>query len=123
MTTAIRIAIVNARVRTGNPRRPWADAVLVRDDVVELVGSSAEVRKLADATVRTIDARGMLVMATEPGAVLEPGTLANLEITDADTNRASPEETGDARVVFRMLAGRVVLDRAGLLQPLTSRGR
>ena len=33
MTTVHRIAILNARVRTGNPRRPWADAVLVRDDL------------------------------------------------------------------------------------------
>lgn len=115
MTTVHRIAILNARVRTGNPRRPWADAVLVRDNMVELVGSSAEVRKLADATVRTIDARGMLVMATEPGAVLEPGALANLEITDADTHRASPDEAGDARVMLRMVGGRVVLDRAGLV--------
>ena len=120
MTTISRIAIVNARVRTGNPRRPWADAVLVRDDRIELVGSSAEVRKLVDAGARTIDARGMLVVPTEQGAVLDAGAPANLEIADPDANRASPEETGDARVVLTMLAGRVVVDRAGLFQSLTS---
>ena len=120
MTTISRIAIVNARVKTGNPRRPWADAVLVRGEHIELVGSSAEVRKLVDSSVQIVDARGLLVSATEPGAVLDAGAPADLEIADPDANRASPEETGDARVVLRMLAGRVVIDRGGFLQPLTS---
>ena len=55
------LAIVNARVWTGDARRPWADAVLVRGERIELVGSSAEVKKRAGTAVRTIDARGMMV--------------------------------------------------------------
>jgi predicted amidohydrolase YtcJ len=52
-----RRLIVNARVATGDPRRPWADAILLDDAGVVQLGASAELRKRApDATV--IDARG-----------------------------------------------------------------
>ncbi len=48
---------VNARIPTGDPRRPWADAMLVRDGRVIAIGNSAEMRKLVvDAEV--IDALG-----------------------------------------------------------------
>ncbi len=54
------LAIVNARVWTADPKRPWADAVLIRGERIEAVGSSAEIRKhSADATV--IDAKGKMV--------------------------------------------------------------
>ncbi len=48
---------VNARIRTGDPRRPWADAMLVREGRVVAIGSSAELRKRAD-NVEVIDALG-----------------------------------------------------------------
>lgn len=52
-----RRLIVNARIATGDPRRPWADALLLDADQVVQVGASAELRKRApDAEV--IDARG-----------------------------------------------------------------
>ncbi len=83
------LAIVNARVWTGDDRRPWADAVLVRGERIEIVGSSAEVKKLAGTAVRTIDARGMLVT---PGFVdahvhfLDGGfALASVQLRDAAT--------------------------------------
>ena len=108
-----RLAIVNGRVFTGNPRRPWADAVLIRDDRVELVGSSAEVRKRIDATVRTIDARGMFVQPAEKDGVLEAGALADIVMLDRDITRATPEETSDAEVMLLVVAGRIVSGRAG----------
>ncbi|MCY7378725.1 MAG: amidohydrolase [Gemmatimonadaceae bacterium] len=82
------LAIVNARVWTGDPRRPWADAVLVRGERIELVGSSAEVKKRAgSATV--VDAKGMMVT---PGFVdahvhfLDGGfALASVQLRDART--------------------------------------
>lgn len=64
--TQSSLAVVNARVWTGDPRRPWADALLVTGDRIEVVGSSAEVKKRAGAVVPTIDAGGMLVV---PGFV------------------------------------------------------
>lgn len=52
-----RRLIVNARVATGNPRRPWADAMLLDGARVVEVGASAALRKRAgDAEV--VDARG-----------------------------------------------------------------
>jgi predicted amidohydrolase YtcJ len=55
--TPARRLIVNARIATGDPRRPWADALLLDADQVVQVGASAELRKRApDAEV--IDARG-----------------------------------------------------------------
>lgn len=37
--------VVNARIATGNPRRPWAEAAEVRGDRVVWMGSAAEAMK------------------------------------------------------------------------------
>ena len=136
-----QLAIINARVWTGNPRRPWADAVLIRGDRIELVGSSAEVRKGANLSCRLIDARGQLVMplwkdrrpqlddealirALRPPVqglaaaelnVLEAGGPADLAMLDRDITRAVPDESGSARAILVVQAGRILLDRAGFL--------
>ena len=55
------LAIVNARVWTGDPRRPWADAVLVQGDRIEAVGASAAIRKRVTPATRVVDAHGMMV--------------------------------------------------------------
>src|SRR5690349_11546559 len=57
----ITLAVVNARVWTGDSARPWAEALAVRDDRIATVGSSAAVRKLA-GNARIVDARGKLVV-------------------------------------------------------------
>ena len=59
---AASIAVVNARIWTGDERRPWADALLTNGDRIAVVGSSAEVMKRTDASTRVIDARGRLVV-------------------------------------------------------------
>ncbi len=56
----ISLVIVNARVRTGDPRRPWADAIAIEGDRISVVASSAEVMKLA-AGARVIDAKGAMI--------------------------------------------------------------
>src|SRR5688572_16881282 len=56
------LAIVNARVWTGDAARPWADAVAVAGDEIVAVGSSAEVRKLAREGTRVIDGSGRMVV-------------------------------------------------------------
>jgi len=91
----VTLAVVNAKVWTGDSRRPWADAVAVRGDRIAAVGSSAEVRKLAAGavgTVRVVDARGQLLV---PGFIdahihfLDGGFgLASVQLRDAKT----PEE-------------------------------
>jgi predicted amidohydrolase YtcJ len=54
------LAIVNARVWTGDTLRPWADGVLVGGDRILAVGSSADIHKRA-RDLRVIDANGMMV--------------------------------------------------------------
>ncbi len=54
------LAIVNARVWTGDTQRPWADAVMVRGDRIVAVGSSAEIMKRV-GSARVIDAKGKMV--------------------------------------------------------------
>ena len=56
------LAVVNARVWTGDTKRPWADAIAVSGDRITLVGSSAAVKKLTSSSTRVIDAKGMMVV-------------------------------------------------------------
>jgi predicted amidohydrolase YtcJ len=69
--------IVNARVATGDPGRPWADAIAIAGDVVERIGSSAELRKLIPEGTPVIDAKGALVA---DGATLTPGAPADFTL-------------------------------------------
>jgi hypothetical protein len=56
------LVIVNARVRTMDSARPGAEAVAVYRNRIALVGTSAEVKRLAGARTRVIDAKGALVL-------------------------------------------------------------
>jgi predicted amidohydrolase YtcJ len=57
----VDLAIVNAVVYTGDAQRPAAEALAVSGDRLVAVGTSAEVRRLAGARTRVIDARGGFV--------------------------------------------------------------
>jgi len=61
-SSAPTLAVVNARVWTGDPRRPWADALAANGERIALVGTSAEVKKLVTPATRVIDATGMMVV-------------------------------------------------------------
>jgi predicted amidohydrolase YtcJ len=85
------LAVLNARVWTGDPERPWAEALLVADDRILEVGSSGEIRARVGGA-RVIDAAGKLLV---PGFIdghvhfLEGGfRLASVQLRDAKT----PEE-------------------------------
>jgi predicted amidohydrolase YtcJ len=56
------LAVVNARIWTGDRARPWADAIAVEEDRLSLVGSSAEVRKATTNATNVIDARGRMLV-------------------------------------------------------------
>jgi hypothetical protein len=86
--SSVTLAIVNARVWTGNPARPWADAIAVSGERLAAVGSSAEVRKLA-GNAETIDAQGQFLV---PGFIdshvhfVTGGfRLSSVQLKDADT--------------------------------------
>jgi predicted amidohydrolase YtcJ len=58
----VSLAVVNARIWTGNPKRPWAEAIAVRGDRIAAVGSSAEIRKMTGASAKIIDAHGQMLV-------------------------------------------------------------
>lgn len=85
----VTMAVVNARVWTGDTVRPWADAIAVSGDTIAAVGSSAEIRKLAGPSARIIDARGAMLT---PGFIdahvhfLDGGfALSSVQLRDART--------------------------------------
>src|ERR1035438_6761245 len=55
------LAVVHARVWTGNPAQPWAEALAVNGDAILAVGDAASVQKLISPRTRVIDARGGMV--------------------------------------------------------------
>ena len=55
------LLLVNGRVYTVDPARPWAEAVAIQGDRISAVGASADLRRLAGARTRVIDLRGAFV--------------------------------------------------------------
>ena len=66
--TSLRL-IVNARIVTGDPRRPWTDAVVLDGSQVVLMGASAELRKRFGTHALVIDAKGAVVDPTAPSSL------------------------------------------------------
>lgn len=56
------ICFINARVHTVDPRHPAAEAVVVRDNAIVFVGSTAGARRFAGQDVETIDLGGRLLL-------------------------------------------------------------
>ena len=58
----VDLALLNGKVWTGDPGRPWAEAVAVRGDKIFAVGTTAEILKLASGSVNLVDLGGALVL-------------------------------------------------------------
>jgi predicted amidohydrolase YtcJ len=54
--------LVNGRIWTGDPARPWAEAAAVRDGRILAVGAAAGIRKMAGPATEVLDAGGGLVL-------------------------------------------------------------
>jgi hypothetical protein len=83
------LAILNARVWTGNPRQPWAEAVAARGERLVAVGSRAEVERHLGAGTRVIDAKGQMLVPGFNDAhlhFLDGGfRLSSVQLRDAKT--------------------------------------
>lgn len=84
----VTLAIVNARVWTGDRTAPWAEAIAARGEVIAAVGTSDEIRKMA-ANLVPVDAGGRLLV---PGFIdthvhfVQGGfRLASVQLRDAKT--------------------------------------
>lgn len=88
-TAPVSLAVVNARIWTGNPKRPWADAIAVRGDRIAAVGSAAEIRKMTAASARVIDAHGQMLVPGFNDAhvhIISAGRgLSSVKLRDAST--------------------------------------
>jgi predicted amidohydrolase YtcJ len=62
----MELAIVSSRIYTGDPTRPWAEAVAIKDGKIAAVGSNAEIRAACPKSAQVLELPGRLVT---PGIV------------------------------------------------------
>jgi predicted amidohydrolase YtcJ len=88
----VDLIVINAKVRTMDTAKPQTEAIAVMGNKIVAVGTNAEIRALAGANTKTIDAKGKLVVPGFNDAhvhFLEGGyQLSSVDLRDAK----SPEE-------------------------------
>ncbi|MEJ7694065.1 amidohydrolase [Daejeonella sp.] len=96
---AATMGVVNARIWTGNPDQPWAEAMAVKGEEILFVGMNAEVEKLLGDSSRTIDAKGKMIT---PGFndshihFIDGGFgLSSVQLRDAKTKEEFISRIGD----------------------------
>lgn len=55
------LGVINARIWTGNPEQPWAEAIAVKGEEILLVGTNQEVKQLTNDASKIIDANGKMM--------------------------------------------------------------
>ena len=85
------LAVIHARVWTGNPAMPWAEALAVRDETIAAVGSDSDIQKRIGAHTRIVDANGRMVT---PGFIdshvhflMGGANLTSVQLRDARTKQ------------------------------------
>ncbi|MCF8454021.1 MAG: amidohydrolase [Pedobacter sp.] len=56
------LAIINAKIWTGDEAQPWAEAIAVKGETIIHVGSSEEIRKMLDDGTKLVDAQGQMLV-------------------------------------------------------------
>jgi len=85
------LAVINARIWTGNSEQPWAEALAISGNKIIAVGTNIEIQLFIDDSTYVIDAEGMMVT---PGFIdshvhfLEGGfQLSSVQLRDARTKQ------------------------------------
>src|SRR5262249_38325185 len=80
---AAGVVIRQARIFTGDPGRPWALALAVKDGRIVAVGSNAEIKPWIGGGTRVIELRLDFVMAgmVEPPGVAAPAASGEVELS------------------------------------------
>ena len=93
------LIITNAKIRTMDSRQPNAEAVAIYGNRVLAVGSTKEIKKLAGANTRAIDAKGQLVLPGFNDAhvhFMSGGfQLSSVDLRDANTPQEFAERIRD----------------------------
>jgi predicted amidohydrolase YtcJ len=103
MTDHADLLVVGAPVWTGDPGRPWSDAVAVRGGRVAAVGPEREVTALRGPATRVLRLDGGLVLPGFQDAHVHTAA-GGLELARCDLRGVEPE--GYAAAVARYAAGR-----------------
>lgn len=86
------LAVTGARIWTGNPQEPWADAIAASGERIVAVGTRDEVAQHIDGNTRVIEAQGGMIVPgfidTHVHFATGGDALASVQLRDAD----SPEE-------------------------------
>jgi len=83
------LTIISARIYTGDPARPWAEALAVKDNRIVVVGRKDEVQKACPAGTRALELPGRLITPGLVDAHCHFGFLGlNLQMVDL-RNQAS----------------------------------
>ena len=93
------LGIINARIWTGNPDQPWAEAIAIKGEIILLVGTTSEVQKLMNDSSQIIDASGKMI---SPGFndshvhFIDGGFgLSSVQLRDAKTKEDFIKRIGD----------------------------
>lgn len=76
------IVILNARVYTGDPAHPWAEAVSIRSNRIDVVGTTAAIKASSGNAARTIDAGGRLLIPGFNDAHAHPGAMPDATLLE-----------------------------------------
>jgi predicted amidohydrolase YtcJ len=105
MTTEAELLIVGAPVWTGDPARPWADAVAVRGGRVAAVGAEREVAALRGPVTRVLRLDGGLVLPGFQDAHVHTAA-GGLELVQCNLHGVAPE-------AYAATVARYAADRPG----------
>ena len=108
------LVVLNARIKTNDPARPWAGGLAVHGERIAFVGSSAEMAKMAAEASAVVDAGGKLLISAsvdgnDPAEFkMASATPANFMVVDQEPPANSTWANPGYRVFLRVVRGMVL---------------